>query len=340
MKKFSRFFQKVNIFFLAFLFVVSVTFCCPMDAKAAKKRITFTAGEDCDAFWYLYSESEPLYFYPTPSAGGLMGGVPVYNSWSGYNRSASGYSEADPIIGYYLTFSSDNVIPADSDLVVNFISTINCPSGVPSVNLTSNTLIGSIVNPSGVTQSSSITSSKIDTHTLQIKVTCNLHLPVATNSIRWKFFQFYVTGIPAKAAYSVTFDSFTAYYEIDETEKDILEDIRNNTDKTNEKLDNLTDGFQNDGMDSSKSDLDSSLADIEGAEGSLFNPAKSQLDAYEFTDISAMQGVVTGVGFVSTFLQSFYTSSGGLDGLGIITAVGFSVMLVSIVIGLYRHFTK
>ena len=60
---------------------------------------------------------------------------------------------------------------------------------------------------------------------------------------------------------------------IDESEKDVLEDIRDNTTETNDKLDNLTDGFQNDGMDSSKDELNSSLAGIDNAENSLFNPA-------------------------------------------------------------------
>lgn len=125
MKKFSRFFQKVNIFLLAFLLVFGVIFSFPMDAQAAKKRITFTAGENCDSFWLL--DGDNYEFYPSgPPAGGLMAGVPGNNKWSGYNYPPS-YTEsiyANPVAGGDLVFYANENIPADSDIVVEAVVTI------------------------------------------------------------------------------------------------------------------------------------------------------------------------------------------------------------------------
>lgn len=136
-------------------------------------------------------------------------------------------------------------------------------------------------------------------------------------------------GLPLLHHFSSTPDTVGAFSYPLEDENEIIKGF-----------DDVTNGYQNDGMDSSKDELNSSLAGIDNAENSLFNPAKDHLGSYEFVDINSFQGLAAGVTFVSTFLQSFYVSSGGLDGLGIITAVGFSVLLVSVVIGFFRYYKK
>lgn len=343
MKRIKSISKKVNIYISVFVLLVSAVFSFPMDAKAAKKRFTFTAGENADSFWYL--DGTDSQYYPSgPPAGGLMAGVSGKNMWSGYNYPPS-YTEAifaDPNVGGELHFYLNENIPANTDLVIEAVVTINCPSGALryDANDSRYKLAPTLFSPSGSTQSYSVQAISPDVHTLVVKFKCNVHTTVVTNNLKWKNFKFRVFGVAQTKAYNITYNSFTAYYEVDETEQDILEDIRDNTTETNDKLDNLTDGFQNDGMDSSKDELNSSLAGIDNAENSLFNPAKDHLGSYEFVDINSFQGLATGVTFVSTFLQSFYVSSGGLDGLGIITAVGFSVLLVSVVIGFFRYYKK
>ena len=74
MKRIKSISKKVNIYISVFVLLVSAVFSFPMDAKAAKKRFTFTAGENADSFWYL--DGTDSQYYPSgPPAGGLMAGV-------------------------------------------------------------------------------------------------------------------------------------------------------------------------------------------------------------------------------------------------------------------------
>ena len=327
MKRIKSISKKVNIYISVFVLLVSAVFSFPMDAKAAKKRVTFTAGENADALW-----TSPRSSYTNPNFVQVQPGVSP--SASMISNEPFSLNLQDSNFTFALADGLDP-IPAGSDVYFDLVLSFNTPSSaieyrnleysIDSPTLSSNSLICDVSFP--------------NVYTLRMHYYGYLRPSVNTSVISGSLGS-YLYNAKDGARVNITFESCYAYYEVEETEKDVLEDIRDNTTETNDKLDNLTDGFQNDGMDSSKDELNSSLAGIDNAENSLFNPAKDHLGSYEFVDINSFQGLATGVTFVSTFLQSFYVSSGGLDGLGIITAVGFSVLLVSVVIGFFRYYKK
>lgn len=217
--------------------IMSWSMC--IESKAAKKRITFTAGENCDSFWIL--DGDNTEFYPSgPPAGGLMAGVPSNNKWSGYNYPPS-YTESifsNPVRGGDLVFYANEDIPAGSDVVVEAVVTINCPSGAMryDANDSRYNLTPTLYSPSGATQSYTVQASYPDVHTLVVKFKCNVHTTVATNNLKWRYFRFCFFGVGAAKAYNITYNSFTAYYEVDETTQDVLEDIRNNTKDSADEL--------------------------------------------------------------------------------------------------------
>lgn len=326
MKRIKGISKKVNIYISVFVLLVGAVFSFPMDAKAAKK-ITYVANENANAVFYMHTSDSSDTWTP--------GLITIGQTCSGKKINPNYFSNF--YFGRKLEFATDEIIPAGSVVSVKATFTFECP--YPSNNTF---LESAISSPVGTDESYQFSAHYIDPYTCEITYSSTLTLNTATSHFTWSKFYFQFSIGTSESGYTckLTFDSMEMSYEVDESEKDVLEDIRDNTTETNDKLDNLTDGFQNDGMDSSKDELNSSLAGIDNAENSLFNPAKDHLGSYEFVDINSFQGLATGVTFVSTFLQSFYVSSGGLDGLGIITAVGFSVLLVSVVIGFFRYYKK
>lgn len=121
--------------------------------------------------------------------------------------------------------------------------------------------------------------------------------------------------------------------------------IKDNTDKlvqgqneTNNKLDNITNGYDSSSGDSASGKLDGSASDFEQAEGSIFDSAQGHLKDFEFFDFNSIPAVVTGLSFVTSSMTAVFDAMGGLSGAGIVLSVLFAVMFLSIVIGLYRYF--
>lgn len=98
-----------------------------------------------------------------------------------------------------------------------------------------------------------------------------------------------------------------------------------------------TDGYVNGSMGSTSTDLNNSLSGYEQAEGSLFTSANQGVGSFQMQSLNT-PALVSSMSFVSTFLQSIYTSSGGLNGLGLLPAVVFTFTFASIVVGLYRYY--
>lgn len=97
------------------------------------------------------------------------------------------------------------------------------------------------------------------------------------------------------------------------------------------------DGYKNSNMSSSSVNLNNSLSGYEQAEGSLFTSANQGVGSFQMQSLNT-PALVSSMSFVSTFLQSIYTSSGGLNGLGLLPAVVFTFTFASIVVGLYRYY--
>lgn len=79
-----------------------------------------------------------------------------------------------------------------------------------------------------------------------------------------------------------------------------------------------------------------SLDDYTTTEDSLWGTATSNLESFAFFDLSTVPLVVTGISFVTSIMSGWFEQSGGADGVGIVLSILFSVMLVSMALGLYR----
>ena len=122
-------------------------------------------------------------------------------------------------------------------------------------------------------------------------------------------------------------------YSIEESEKDIIEDIRDNTK-------DALDGYDSTKGNTSKDNLKSELSPMEESEDSLFTSGKTGLDSFTFFDISSVPAVMAGITFVTSVMTSWFTSAGGLSGVGIVLSCLFTVLIVSLVLGLYKYFKK
>lgn len=125
---------------------------------------------------------------------------------------------------------------------------------------------------------------------------------------------------------------------------DIQNDINNRFEELEENLDQNFDELMNSYDDSAgnaaNDQLATSLNDFTVAEESLFEKAQEGISSYEFFDFNSFPVLVTGLSFVSSLMSSVYFSMGGNNGpMGIVLSVTFSVILVSMAVGLYRYFS-
>lgn len=110
--------------------------------------------------------------------------------------------------------------------------------------------------------------------------------------------------------------------------------------ETAKQTDDLTNGFDSSSGDAVASEFSDGVAEYEEVEGSLFTSAKSSLQDYQFFDLQSIPAVITGLSFVTSIMTSIFNSMGGVSGAGIVLSVLFSVMLVSVVSGLYRYYVS
>lgn len=104
------------------------------------------------------------------------------------------------------------------------------------------------------------------------------------------------------------------------------------------QFNDLKHGFDTSSGDAFNEDFQASLIDYQVAENSLFQSATDGLSNFEFFDFQSVPAVVSGISFVSALMTSVFGAMGGIDGIGIILSVLFSVMLVSMVLGIYRFY--
>lgn len=86
------------------------------------------------------------------------------------------------------------------------------------------------------------------------------------------------------------------------------------------------------------SDFESGVNDYDQVEDNLFNTSTGALQGFEFFDFGSFSAVTTGLSFCSSLLTSIYENFGGLNGIGIVISVLFSVLFMAIVIGLFRYY--
>lgn len=105
------------------------------------------------------------------------------------------------------------------------------------------------------------------------------------------------------------------------------------------QTDQITSGYDSSAGSTMNDQFSSSVSDYQQAEDSLFDAATSGMNDFEFINFTSYPALVTAMTFVTSTMSSIYQIFGGESGpIGIVLAVLFSVMLVSMVIGLYRFY--
>lgn len=151
------------------------------------------------------------------------------------------------------------------------------------------------------------------------------------------------TGYKTVADYTAAMSNIQSELEYQTTELESqtveLQSQTSEMKKQNSKLDNLTSGYDASAGSLVNDDLSASLTGYETSQDSLFSAAQSGLDSFTFVDFSSYPTLVTSMSFVNSLMTSVFASMGGESGpAGIVLTVLFSVMLVSMIIGLYRYF--
>lgn len=105
-----------------------------------------------------------------------------------------------------------------------------------------------------------------------------------------------------------------------------------------QNLQDLVDGYNDSTGNQVSSDFESGVNDYDQAEDNLFNTSTGALQGFEFFDFGSFSSVTSGLSFCSSLLTSIYENFGGLNGIGIVISVLFSVLFMAIVIGLFRYY--
>lgn len=108
--------------------------------------------------------------------------------------------------------------------------------------------------------------------------------------------------------------------------------------KQNTKLDNLTNGFDSSAGTAANTQLQGSVDNYGSMEGTLFDSVSSGLSDFDFFNLNSVPAMVTGLSFISSIMSSWFIAAGGSSGVGIVLSVLFSVMIVSMLLGLYKHY--
>lgn len=115
--------------------------------------------------------------------------------------------------------------------------------------------------------------------------------------------------------------------------------VEKQTQELKTQMNDLKNGFDSSAGQSMNESFAASVNDYQTTEESLFSSAQSGLDSFNFVDFSSYPALVTSMSFVTSMMNAVYGAMGGETGpIGIVLSVLFSVMLVSMVIGLYRFY--
>lgn len=114
--------------------------------------------------------------------------------------------------------------------------------------------------------------------------------------------------------------------------------VNNTQNQIANQTDQLTHGYDSSAGNASHDKFQGSVNEYEAAEDSLFATATDNIAKFEFFDFQSIAAVMTGITFVTSTMTKIFDLSGGISGVGIILSVLFSVMLVSMALGLYKRY--
>lgn len=139
--------------------------------------------------------------------------------------------------------------------------------------------------------------------------------------------------------YTITYKGYKTKSDYESAMSEISNKLDNIDSSIDESTDTITSGYDQSAGSVMNDNFSSSVDDYQQAEGSLFDAATSGMNDFEFINFTSYPALVTAMTFVTSTMSSIYIAFGGESGpIGIVLAVLFSVMLVSMVIGLYRFY--
>lgn len=85
-------------------------------------------------------------------------------------------------------------------------------------------------------------------------------------------------------------------------------------------------------------EFETNFSDFHLTEETLWTPSETILTEFSFFDLTSVPAMVTGISFVGSVMSGWFESAGGVDGVGIVLSILFSVVIVAMVLGLYRWY--
>lgn len=144
-------------------------------------------------------------------------------------------------------------------------------------------------------------------------------------------------GYKTKSEYETAMSEISSKLDnIDSSINDASLEIQENMQA---QTDTITSGFDSSSGNSANATLDKNLTDYQTASDSLFNTSSDGLNNFEFKNITSYSAIVTSLSFINTVMASVFTAVGGESGpYGVVLSLLFSIVLVSLVIGLYKYY--
>ena len=324
--------KKINVYVVVFVALVNACFYCPEVYAADSYPISDSISVVCQGE-YLYSSLdvdvvESLSFdYPVSYLSSEL--------YSGSTRYTCSYDFYIPIqirflppadsptcfvsgvfgLSFYFYLNANISSDEFSDVVLDIYS-VDAPSGVTVGGYSSSRYLGSGSNIKGSFMTldiffDNVNFSKYSSFNVYVHVVgSSLNYGPATSGL------FYLN--------SFSFDSGSAVVY-----PGLAPDSQNNY---------IANGYDDSAGNQLSSDFESGVNDYDQAEDSLFNISTGALQGFEFFDFGSFSAVTSGLSFCSSLLTSIYENFGGLNGIGIVISVLFSVLFMAIVIGFFRYY--
>ena len=314
--------KKISVLFTAFILAMLFSF----PAFAGYREVTYTAGVDSDLIWNQ-EQAQSYLTIPTWVDCPSSHTCPITNLYD---------NKYFWIGGDEMSFSNDTGFPAGTDIDFTMVFSVSARSS-SNTTLIADTSTGfefepTVSSPTNTAFSSSTSYSMPSNREVVVTFHGTIRLNTSTKTISFKYPK---ARFIVRMSNSILFkvESAVMTYRVEESTNDILEDIRNNTG-------DALDGYDSTKGNTSKDNLTNELIPMEESEDSLFSSGKSGLDSFTFFDLSSVPAVMAGITFVTSVMTSWFSSAGGLSGVGIVLSCLFTVLIISLVLGLHKYFKK
>lgn len=140
----------------------------------------------------------------------------------------------------------------------------------------------------------------------------------------------------AQPSYKISITDVTITDITPLTTDERLEIIQDNTTELNNKVDNLTNGYDSTAGNAAGDQLSNNFSQVDAAEGNTVADAKESLGKFDFMDsVKFTAGLISGLSYLYSFSNAFFLASGNFS--VVVTAV-YCLSFITILVGLWRFF--